>query len=296
YYVTDEGKVYGCRYLEVDQGNGNYQRGQYIVQVLPYAPFSEFAIEDCNFGTMSQGHRVEARTVSIGNLGTTQVLDITRLTDNATYTIFEAEDYASVARYSITSIAYGSNTVIFSADRTSAPVGTVVGEIDIQKLSQGLPESEYLSLRDVGSSIAASNSVRNIAPLPIIEPGTTAAAPKITDVFFNESVYSHVGFEFSEFMNKESVMAAMTFTDQDSMDVTYIPFWGYKNLYLIPDLNGLGDANDDGVIGSDDYMPFQAGQTYNVSFDTNAAMDVAGRLMATNPKPNAVHSFNFPAE
>ncbi|WP_300426991.1 hypothetical protein [uncultured Thalassolituus sp.] len=282
FYLDDEGFLFGCL------------RDKGYVRVLPFDDHVSIPSEDysCDIGIISQGHHVREMEIGIGNLGTTEIIEITRLSDGLIYNIFEEEDYTNADRYNITNIAYGANKVIFSADRTTSPVGTILGEIDIQKLSRGLTPDEYMTLTDVNSSTAASNTVRKITPLPIIEPTSTASAPKISEVYFNDTEHSHIGFEFSEFMDKASVIDSLSL-QESQIDVEYIPFWGYKKLYLLADTDGLEDNNSDGTVDSNDYKAYQAGKNYDVVFDINTAMDVSGRLMSTNTSPNSNHALTF---
>ncbi len=283
FFLSDDGSLYGCVNFD-DFGTDQ------TVSLLPYREDPLF--EGCNTGLIAQGHRVSSEEIPIGTLGTTEIIRVLRLSDGTVFDVFSSDDYPNADRYNINTLAYGSNTIIFAADRTTAPTGAVIGEIDVSKLSQALPEAEYLTLNEVGSSVAASNSVRDITPLPIIEPTGTAAAPKVTDVFFNDHEHSQIGVEFSEFMNKASVGDALSL-QENSNPVEFIPFWIYKNLFLMADTNGFDDANGDNVIDKEDYQAYQHSTPYDLNIDPSIAMDIAGRLMNTATDPNTSHQFTF---
>ena len=283
-YLTDEGELYGCDY------DSN------IVKVYPFK--AEVVVPhdpnnwNCDFSTISFGYRVAIETIDIGTLGTTEIISILRLSDGTKYEIFREENYSDKPRFDITNLAFGGNKIIFSADRNTSPIGTVLGVVDVTLMGQGKSVDEYMELTDVQSSVAASNSVRKITPLPVIEPSTTVSAPRIIEEYHNPAENSHVGFEFSEFMNKETVLNSLSLKNNGT-DVEYIPFWGYKKLYLIADTNDLGDNNNDNKVDDADYQPYLDGQTYNIEFNTNVAQDVAGRTMSTSTNPNATHTFEF---
>ncbi len=281
--LSDDGSLYGC----VSKSDFPFRE---TVSLLPYRERPLF--EGCDYGLIAQGHHVSAEEIPIGNLGATELIQVLRLSDGTIFEVFSSDDYANADRYNVNSLAYASNTIIFAADRTTTPTGAVIGEIDVSKLSQGKTEAEYLTLHEVGSSVAASNSVRDITPLPIIEPTGTAAAPKITDVPFNAHEHSQIGLEFSEFMNKASVGNALSL-EENSNPVEFIPFWIYKNLFLLADTDGFGDANGDNIIDKEDYQAYQHSIPYDLNIDPNIAMDIAGRLMNTATNPNTSHQFSF---
>ncbi|QQD22691.1 hypothetical protein GJQ54_13300 [Oceanospirillaceae bacterium ASx5O] len=285
-YLTDEGELYGCSPYDG------------IVKVYPFKSDPVVPNDpnnyyyNCDFSTISFGYRVAIKEVNIGTLGKTEIISILRLSDGKEYEIFSEEDYNGKARYDISNLAFGGNKIIFSADRTTAPIGTVIGVVDVTLLGQGKSVDVYMDLTDVQSSVAASNSVRKITPLPVIEPLTTLSAPRISREYHDLEENSHVGFEFSEFMDKDTVLESLELKN-NGMDVEYIPFWGYKKLYLIADTDGLGDSNNDNIVDDSDYQPYQNGQTYTFTFDTNVAQDVSGRTMSTSNDPNATHDFTF---
>ena len=113
-------------------------------------------------------------------------------------------------------------------------MGAVIGQIDITLLAQGAPESEYLTLEEVNSVTASTNSVRQISPLPILKPDSTAVAPKVIQYLTTINEPTQIGLEFSEFMDRKTVLDNLSLTASDSnTQIEYIPVWVFKNLYLL---------------------------------------------------------------
>lgn len=280
--LSDDGYMYGCI---------SYYDNEYKSRIVSVLPFLEAPVlENCDYGMISRGHQAIAKEYELVGYGTSEFIQIKRLSDQIEYQLLKAESPKD-ARYRITTIAYGAGSVMFSGLRTTAPASAVIGEINISKLSQGLDESEYLVINDVSSAVAANNTVRKITPLPVIE-GLSGAAPKVTDVFFNKYDHSQIGLQFSEFMNKAKVMEALSLS-QENESVPYIPFWINKNLFLIADTNGFGDANGDSIRDGKDYQSYLPNKPYQLDLDTSVAIDLADRLMASSTAPNSSHTFTF---
>jgi hypothetical protein len=286
-YLSDDGKL-----LTLSAGN--------LVSIMPYNAVANNVVAS-NFGLIAQGHRVSEVSQDLGNLGSSDNILLQRLSDGVEKNALEVIDTANDPRYNITALAYGAGKVIFSGERTSAPIGAVVGEIDVSNLYQGLPASKDLSIDEVSSSVNAAASVRDITPLPIIETSNTAAAPKVSDTFqdqLNINYNKFVGVEFSEFMNKRSVTQAVSLnefddnntpndeTDDNYKEVPYLPFWIYKNLFLIADVDGFDLTNTQ-------YERFESGKSYILVIDGDGAQDVGGRLVNTAPTPNTHQQFDF---
>lgn len=136
----------------------------------------------------------------------------------------------------------GGDKLYFTARDKSATSATILsGVIDTNKLRQGYAESQYLTITTVASALGAAAQVNDIEVLtpksPVVDPGY---APVI--IQYQTSLYAE-GIQFSKYMDKSSVEAALSFVVNSSgAAVPYMPVWFLQSLYLIPDLDGLTNA------------------------------------------------------
>jgi hypothetical protein len=111
--------------------------------------------------------------------------------------------------------------------------------------------TEYVDLRETASASGAASAIQDIEVLkPLRSPENPGGTPYVSKIHMNRENLNSVSIEFSKYMDNDSVLEGLTFTDDDNgFDVPYLPVWTYQTLHLIPDISdrGLGDTESKGL-------------------------------------------------
>ncbi|GLS25780.1 hypothetical protein [Marinibactrum halimedae] len=287
--IERDGSVYTCLYTYE-----NSESRERLYRVLPY--HAEPLSESCYFNNWSSyqktlvdsGYFIFSEDIQAGNFGNTSVIRLQSLSDGTEFGVFQYDTFdANTPRYTIHEVSAFDGQLYFSGVRNTAPIGAVIGQVDLEKLVTGAPEEEYLSISDEDSSIASNAQVREITFLPSAEGTASGVAPKVDRVLSDPENLSFVNIEFSEYMNRESVINSLSLTHEEQPELDFISFWGGRNLYLFGDSDGLEGVNEGERSFLSSEMP------YRLDIDVFTAFDESGTAMSQSTDPNAEHEFTL---
>jgi len=196
-----------------------------------------------------------------GSVDTIHMIELDTRTDT---TLLSSEPY------DIYNWRLAGNNLYFAAYDYSRDT-VVFGTIDTAGVQQGIPQSDYLMLQDVGSMSSAINSVEDIE---IITSGVTQSdpggVPVIENFHINEESLHAISVNFSKYMNHESVTNGMTLSD-GILTTPHIPVWLDTTLHLIPDLDDMANFTSE---------PLATSSAYNIAVNDNVE-DVWGNLLSS---------------
>jgi hypothetical protein len=265
--VGDDGSLYS---IDATQPDGQGTAANVLVStILPYATTPTKTVSVDNVLTLpwtempvqiSKDYVYFVARVDPGDgFGSRDIITVQRLRGTDRMTLFSDKRYQLYAWRQ----TGGYEKLYFTAkDRASSSATTYAGVIDTVKLRQGLPTAQYLTMTPVASATGASAQVKDmevLAPqIPLDDPGYE---PIISDV--SKSLYAE-GITFSKYMNIPSVEANLQFGVRGGAAVPAVPTWILSSLYLIPDLNGLGNSTT---------TPLDSGVCYQATLNADAIRD-----------------------
>lgn len=238
--VGDDGNFYGLNY---DGTSGAVA----VSTIMPYVAAPVLTLPVDNWVSyawqttpvqISKGYLYFVSRIDPGDgFGNRDTINVKRLHGSDRITILGDKRYQIYAWRQ----TGGYDKLYFTARDLSALSATIYsGVIDTVKLQQGLSQDQYLSLQPVASATGSAAQVKDLEILsPQIPPVNPGYEPYIADV--STGVYAE-GITFSKYMNIASVEANLQFTVRDGGTVPALPVWFLSSLYLVPDLDGLGNA------------------------------------------------------
>lgn len=241
FVVGDDGQLYGV---------STNTSGQILVStILPYAT-TPFVTVNMGSATtfpwastpvqISKSYLYFVARVDPGDgYGTKDVITVHGLTTATEQTILNDRRFDIYAWRQ----TGGNDKLYFTARDKAATTSTIYsGKIDTVKLQEGLPQDQYLTLQAVASATGAAAAIKDLEILapqpPVVDPGYN---PVINSYYTNMA--NAQGIIFSKYMNKTKVEAGLDFGVRDGGSISYLPVWFLHSLYLIPDLDGLGNSS-----------------------------------------------------
>lgn len=265
--VGDDGTFYG---LNADPPGGTgTQANVQVSTILPYSATPSITIPVDNVIMLpwtvtpvqiSKGAMYFTARIDPGDgYGNRDIINVRRLHSTNRITLLNDRRFQLYAWRQ----TGGYDKLYFTARDLSATSATIYsGVIDTVKLQQGLSQDQYLTLQTVASATGAAALVKDLEVLspqaPVVNPGYE---PYIADV--STSIYSE-GITFSKYMSNASVESNLQFTIKDGAAISYLPVWFLSSLYLIPDLNGLGNSTT---------TPLDASVCYTVNMTADSIVD-----------------------
>ncbi|MEK9712979.1 MAG: hypothetical protein VW258_10470 [Thalassolituus sp.] len=269
YTFSNEGYLYTCDHKDR------------LLRILPYNEIPYLGSQtNCEENLIYQGHRIITKTIAVDNNGTTDVIHIENLATGQVYEVLASTDYQNEDRYSVRKLMIVDNKIFFDAQRSNNNAGPILGKISFDDLLSGQSEAEYLELIELSgftTSVSSINRISKFTNSEITEDTTFS----VQEIMFDDYEPSQVGIKFSKKADKESVATALSVKQGDD-DLAYLKIWSNNNLHLIPDSNGWGDSNADGVIDNSDYKSLQPEVEYTVSLDADIAHDARGEYLQSD--------------
>ena len=269
-YIGDDGVVYGLFYFEEWDSNNNRISEMKIYSILPYdpAPKASVNLESEDWWSFAQSAQIQIANgylyyqseKLVRGQGYQDILNATSLATGKTLTLFENGSRYDIYRWKIT------NGIMYVSARDLDKSIVVSAEIDTNKLKRGSGENEYLSIKESASAVGDISAIKDIEIVKPIEPESpTGIYPQITKIFSNNENPSSIGFQFTNYMDKESVednfkLNKLIGENSDEDQIKGIPVWIYTTMHYII------DRNIDGEINPDIYTPFvlEYGENYRV--------------------------------
>ncbi len=265
--VGDDGNFYG---LDSSQPDGAGSVANVLVStILPYAATTSKTIAVDNViefpwtsmpVQISKGYLYFVANIDPGDgYGTRSTINVQRLHGTDRITILSDKRYTLYAWRQ----TGGYDKLYFTARDMQATAATIYsGVIDTVKLHQGLPQDQYLTLQAVASATGSAAQVKDLEVLsPQVSPINPGYVPYIADV--SKSIYSE-GLTFSKYMNNSRVESNIQLTTKAGATVPYLPVWILASLYIVPDLNGLGNVTT---------TPLDESVCYAVNMNVNNIVD-----------------------
>lgn len=146
-------------------------------------------------------------------------------------------------------------------ESTSVASRTISGVIDINKVRQGRPQEEYLTVEPVASALGAAAIVRDMEIITPVTPENDPGGKFRGKVVASVDNPNSVSVEFSKYADEASVESDDVFSFTNSSNSTAVPHlkvWTYQHLHVIP------DTDTQGVLDASSTTPLPAG-TYNLT-------------------------------
>ncbi|MFD2178714.1 hypothetical protein [Veronia pacifica] len=162
---------------------------------------------------IAKGRAFYVATGNHNNYGNYDTINVANLTNKETIALFGGEP--TKYRLSIENWKYKGDTLYFTAFN-QADSTMVSGTIDVNALSQGKPESDFL---DINTTASVSNDAISIADMEIIRPQrpvNSGGNPKVVKVSTPVSNFSSSTIEFNKWMDPQSVENHISVTNTDT--------------------------------------------------------------------------------
>ena len=284
--IGDDGYIYGLfnedtSYWDESQGTHVSQARINLFRILPYkqTPIISFEVTgnwwDALRGfdvQISKGYAYYIRTDKHPqNLYSDRnAIKITKLATGDTTTLLNTSHTEGIYtiwddRYELYSWKLVGSKIHFSGFDSNASQ-VVTGEIDITKLRQGKPSTEYLIIREAASALGESARIRDMEilhPEVVYDP---VGAPVITKIYTDPENRYSASIDFSKYMNRTDVKGKTSIKDVGAdQEVAYtMKVWSYRTLHLIFDSDATNATTD----------PLAANTLYQISVD-GSAFDLA---------------------
>ena len=265
--MGDDGNIYGVynEYVNTPDGDGYEQAS--LMRRLPFDNKKLVLIKlpsDHNYNQNQQmqvakGHAYYIEEESNLNYGQRDIIGITRIVDGETIKLFD-QDW-STQRLSIESWKLAGDTLFFTGfDNASSTM--VSGEIDTLALSQGKPESEYLTFNETTSVHGDALTIADMEVLRPQRPENSGGYPKVLGLKLHDQDQFSGTLEFNKWMNPQSVEDNLTITDTThSQPIGSMVVWLNRMAHILFDQ----DNNQ-----ATDNKPLEWSTNYRVFIDKQA--------------------------
>ncbi|WP_407333924.1 hypothetical protein [Enterovibrio sp. 27052020O] len=244
--IGDDGYVYSMYVTYEDDSEGDFSRYEKMQRILPYAAGEILSVKVPDYYYwktpihVSKGNAFYVEEQTHSAYGQYDVVGVQPLSGESPTLLFG--DALTELRLSIEAWKLSGNTLHFTGVN-NAKSTMVTGQIDIEALSEGRPESEYLTLNNTASVYDDSLEIRDLQLLRDEEQRVNVGSPKVVNhIQPQEEVYAST-IEFNHWMDIESVSNNLSVTEHDGLggyvdDVDVMPIWLGKVVHLIYDTSG----------------------------------------------------------
>ncbi len=265
--MGDDGYIYGVYNESVSDPDGNWYEQAHLMRRLPFdnnklvtikLPSDHYYNQNQQM-QVAKGHAYYIEEESNLNYGQRDIIGITRIVDGETIKLFD-QDWAT-QRLSIESWKLASDTLFFTGfDNASSTM--VSGEIDTLALSQGKPESEYLTFNETTSVHGDALTIADMEVLRPQRPENSGGYPKVLDLKLHDQDQFSGTLEFNKWMNPQSVEDNLTITDTtNSQPIGSMVVWLNRMAHILFDQ----DNNQ-----ATDNKPLEWSTNYRVFIDKQA--------------------------
>ncbi|MGF1767934.1 hypothetical protein L4D06_11215 [Enterovibrio makurazakiensis] len=271
--IGDDGYVYSMYVTYEDDSEGDFSRYEKMQRILPYAAGEILSVKVPDYYYwktpihVSKGNAFYVEEQTHSAYGQYDVVGVQPLTGESATILFG--DALTDLRLSIEAWKLSGNTLHFTGIN-NAKSTMVTGQIDIEALSEGRPESEYLTLNNTASVYDDSLEIRDLQLLRDEEERVNVGTPEVVNyVQPQEELYAST-IEFNHWMDIDSVSSNFSVTERDEFggyvdDVDVMPIWLGKVVHFIYDTStGSGSGAKQPLKFNTDYQIALGGEGRNL--------------------------------